>query len=44
MRLRDVANILRNGCHKNYVEGWAVKLGATDLLNEALRELEENAG
>jgi hypothetical protein len=43
MQLRDVANILRNGYDEKYVEGWTEKLGLLDLLNEALRKLEENA-
>lgn len=43
MQMRDVANILRNGYDEKYVESWAEKLKVTDLLNEALRKLEENA-
>lgn len=43
MQLRDVANILRNGYDEKYVESWAEKLGLSDLLNEALRKLKENA-
>lgn len=42
-QLRDVASILRNGYDKDYVEDWANRLGVVELLNEALRKLEENA-
>lgn len=42
-QLRDVASILRNGYDKDYVEDWANRLRVVELLNEALRKLEENA-
>jgi len=43
MQIRDAASILRNGYDKDYVENWAKQLGIEELLNEALRKLEENA-
>lgn len=43
MQLRDVASIIRNGYDEKYVLDWARKLGVEDLLNEAIRKLEENA-
>lgn len=43
MQLRDVASILRNGYDKAYIEDWTYRLGVVELLNEALRKLEENA-
>lgn len=42
MQLRDVANIIRNGYDKEYVESWAEKLEVKDLLEEAFRKLREN--
>lgn len=42
MQKRDVANILRNGYDKNYVEIWAAKLGVTDMLAECAKIVEEN--
>lgn len=43
MQLRDVASILRNGYDEKYVKDWAEKLGVGDLLQEAVKKLEENA-
>ena len=42
MQMRDVANILRNGYDKNYVEVWAEKLGVSHLLSKCLEMLEDN--
>jgi hypothetical protein len=42
MQMRDVANIIRNGYDKEYVELWAEKLGVKDLLEECRRLLEIN--
>lgn len=42
MQKRDVANILRNGYDKNYVESWAAKLGVTDMLAECAKIVGEN--
>lgn len=43
IQLRDVANIIRNGYDKEYVEIWADRLEIKDLLDEALKKIEENA-
>jgi hypothetical protein len=42
VQMRDVANIIRNGYDKEYVELWAEKLGVKDLLEECLKLLEIN--
>ena len=42
MQMRDVANIIRNGYDKEYVELWAEKLGVKDLLEECRKLLEIN--
>lgn len=42
MQMRDVANILRNGYDKNYVEVWAEKLEVSNLLSKCLEMLEDN--
>ncbi|HQU86470.1 MAG TPA: hypothetical protein PKY59_25290 [Pyrinomonadaceae bacterium] len=42
MQMRDVANIIRNGYNKEYIEFWAEKLGVKDLLEECYKLLEIN--
>ena len=42
MQMRDVANIIRNGYDKDYVDFWAEKLGVADLLEECRELLEQN--
>ena len=38
-QLRDVANILRHGGDRDYLENWAQKLGVADLLEKATENL-----
>jgi hypothetical protein len=40
--MRDVANILRNGYDKNYVEVCAEKLGVDNLLGKCIEMPEDN--
>lgn len=42
MQMRDVANLIRNGFDKEYVDSWAIKLGVDDLLKECFELLEKN--
>ncbi|MCW5959946.1 MAG: hypothetical protein KIS76_07270 [Pyrinomonadaceae bacterium] len=42
MQLRDVANIIRNGFDRTYVESWAEKLGVSELLQECYTLLDQN--
>jgi hypothetical protein len=42
MQIRDVANIIRNGYNKDYVESWTAKLGLEDILQDCRVYLEQN--
>jgi hypothetical protein len=42
LQMRDVANILRNGFDREYVESWAAKLGVEEYLERTLKLLEQN--
>lgn len=42
MQMRDVANIIRNGYDKDYVNFWAEKLKVKDLLEECIELLDKN--
>lgn len=37
-QLADVRNLLKTGCDQNYLQGWTMKLGLHNLLQETLHE------
>lgn len=41
VQMRDVKNLMRTGCGVDYIRSWTEKLGAENLFNQCLREIEQ---